>query len=483
MFIATTITHMITPLVVPTPPPTTTTQASPHNAHNDLLVPDFGASSRQSTIAVAVINLMATIVGGGVLSLPWAFSRLGIGTATVLMLLAGYATAESLHLLCLSARFTGASSYGEVGRLAFGPAMETLVALLLGVFLLFVLVAYQVLLRDIWTPLVVFVLGYTNQDGINGNVVLAVLLILLGPFVVQYNLHALRYNCFVGFVSVSILCVALCHHAFWGTFPTHYDNDNHVDGTTPLYFTDQLADWLVAFPIIALSFLSHFNILPLQAALIQPSRQRTRQMIDVAVLGCGLLMYLFGLGGYVYAGADTKGNILLNLTAEASRNDPLFMLGRMGVGITIMVATPVMALPCRENLLEVVEILLGQEDQLETTLIGEQTALLRTEPIQKDPLQLDPLWHYGSTLIIMLITYAAAAAVPGVAVVWSLCGSSMAFLIAFILPAAYFLQISRREHVVESHHRGRIVFCWVLLVVSVVGAVACTLQTVLQMFH
>ena len=137
-----------------------------------------------------------------------------------------------------------------------------------------------------------------------------------------------------------------------------------------------------------------------------------------------------------------------------------------------------MTLPCRENLLEVIEIVLGKEDEVETTTIGEQTALLRDEPIQKDEVFRNPWMHYGSTFGIIAITYLGAAAVPSVAIVWSLCGSSMAFLIAFILPAAYYLQIQRREHIPDR--QGWVSFCWTLLVFSTVGAVACTIQTVVQ---
>lgn len=139
-------------------------------------------------------------------------------------------------------------------------------------------------------------------------------------------------------------------------------------------------------------------------------------------------------------------------------------------------ATPMMTLPCRENLLELVDVLIGKEDEVETTMIGEQTALLRDDPIQKDPLFWNPWLHYGSTFGIVAVTYLAAAVIPSVAMVWSLCGSSMAFLIAFILPAAYYLQIQRREHV--PHSQGLVTFCWILLVVSVVSAIACTIQTI-----
>jgi amino acid permease len=188
-------------------------------------------------------------------------------------------------------------------------------------------------------------------------------------------------------------------------------------------------------------------------------------------------MYLFGLGGYAYAGKDTEGNILLNI---ANRNDDwMLVLGRIGVGVNLMVATPMMALPCRENLLEVVEIFMGKEEEVDVTLIGEQTALLRDEPIQKDPVFWNPLVHYGSTLLIILTCYAGASQAESVAVVWSLCGSSMAFLIAFILPTAYYLVIQRREHVPNS--RAWVIFCWILLPVACLSAVACTIQTVARM--
>lgn len=77
---------------------------------NDLLVPSFDAPSRQSRPIVAIFNLIATIVGGGVLSLPLAFAKLGVGLATILMIGAAIITDESLYLLCICARLTGATS-------------------------------------------------------------------------------------------------------------------------------------------------------------------------------------------------------------------------------------------------------------------------------------------------------------------------------------------------------------------------------------
>ena len=85
----------------------------------DRLMPSFESPERQSTLLPAVFNLIATIVGGGVLSLPMAFHKCGILLATILTLAAAFLTNRSLRMLTFSARRTGATSYGEVVEAAF----------------------------------------------------------------------------------------------------------------------------------------------------------------------------------------------------------------------------------------------------------------------------------------------------------------------------------------------------------------------------
>lgn len=417
---------------------------------SDILVPSFASTERQSTLTVATFNLVATIVSGGVLSLPLAFEKCGIVVATLLMLLSAAITDRSLYLLCLSARLSGVSSYGEIGNKAFGVWMERGISLMLFVFLLFVLVAFMVLVRDIWAPIIGMVVKECNDD-----IVLLVMLILMSPFLLQRNLHALRFNCYVGFASVSLLCLALCHHGFLSPRP-------HLK-----LWPTNISDVLFAFPIITLSFLSHFNILPIQAALINPSRMRINHIIHSAVVSCFVLMYLFGLGGYLYAGDTTKGNILLNVANETT--DYIFFIGRIGCGITIMLAIPMILLPCRQSILAVIDAIVGMSPIQEVT---EQT------PLYQSPIVMtvgrSSCIHIASTLAILVITYLGAVVTPGVAIVWSLCGSSMAFLIAFILPAACYLEIGK----VDTTYRT---FSFALLVFAVLGATACSVQTTLRL--
>eukprot|EP00980_Cylindrotheca_fusiformis_P016128 scaffold4790_cov98-Cylindrotheca_fusiformis.AAC.12 len=437
----------------------------------DELIPDFESPKRQSNLVAATFNLSASIIGGGVLSIPLAFEKCGLILGSLLMLAAAIVTERSLYLLCLCARITGATSYGEVGKHAFGTSMEYFISLLLFVFLMFVLVAYMVLVQDIWTSIFQVLTGTMQNIKIHRSYVLFAILLFMSPFLVQKTLYALRFNCFVGLTSVSLLCLALCHHAF----------------TTPLpkplmLWTDSLEDVLFAFPIVTLSFLSIFNILPIQGSLIQPSRGRMVQVIDGAV-GISLLITLvFGMSGYLYAGLDTDGNILNNISMSG---DWLFFLGRLGFGISIMLAMAMILLPCRASLLELLEVALHGPDHAP---VGEETPLIlpaNTIPNSSRRLLSDTPWiHYLATFGIMGSCYLIAMHVPGVAIVWSLCGSFMAFLISFILPAACYLRIHRINRPKAQHeHTAWIWFSWFLLVTSTIGAIICTAHTILRLFY
>jgi hypothetical protein len=73
----------------------------------ELLNPGPDCHTRRSTAVSTMFNSAATVRGGGVLSLPLAFSRTGILPMTFLMIYAAVITDFSLHLLVACARRSG----------------------------------------------------------------------------------------------------------------------------------------------------------------------------------------------------------------------------------------------------------------------------------------------------------------------------------------------------------------------------------------
>lgn len=267
----------------------------------ELLVPAHDCESRQSSTAIAIFNLVATVCGGGVLSLPYAFSRAGLIPSCLLMLFAAGITNFSMYILCSCARRTGGRSYGDVMRNAFGPVAEIGATILLCFLLFFVLVAYMVLMKDIWTPVVLaafpnlkalfYGLGSTDQvetvkdeaDMTNeaSHYMLVVLLACAVPLILQTDLHALRHTCYVGFVSAVILTLGVIQQAILQNI---YLNPGIF--WEKVIWVGDLDGIMYAFPIIVLSFFSIFNVLTVHGALFNPTRSRVKFVLDGTIGIC-----------------------------------------------------------------------------------------------------------------------------------------------------------------------------------------------------
>lgn len=253
-------------------------------------------------------------------------------------------------MLCYCSRRSGASSFGEVVRSAYGERAEVGVNLILFVYCSFVIAAFMVLIRDIWTPLVGMFLGRTN-GGVSSDRVLMGFMIFLLPFLFQRSLHALKWNCYIGFASIIILCTALCRGGFQRQYIHHGGTDEMLDDDTyniEWFKVPSVQDALFSFPIVMLAFLCQFNVLSIQNTLQRPTRQRMAQVIGMSVGASLILMYLFGLGGYMMYGSKIQGNVLLNISIDKSSYADkglywLFFLGRIGCGTTIALALPLVS--------------------------------------------------------------------------------------------------------------------------------------------
>mmetsp|Transcript_8737 Transcript_8737/g.20914 ORF Transcript_8737/g.20914 Transcript_8737/m.20914 type:complete len:459 (+) Transcript_8737:118-1494(+) len=455
---------------------------------SDTLTPNYTSQRRKSSIVAATFNLTATILGGGVLSLPLAFEKCGVMLGSLLMIVSMAITERALFLLCICARISGATTYGEVGKAAFGTKGEYGISMVLFVYLMFVTVAFMILVQDIWTSIVSMV-ARKDLDDVNQDWVLLVVLILMSPCFIQRSLHALRFNCYIGFASIPILLLALWHDV--ATEPIEME---------PLQWTNSFNDVLFAFPIINLSFLCVFNVLPVQAALIRPSRKRMQLVIDGAIGFAFIIMIPFGICGYMYSGKNTDGNILNNIPAPSDWmaggiGTQLFFLGRFGCGVTLTLAMPLMLLPCRDTLLELLDVALFGPHIVEPRgeklpLLSRATSTMSERSVQ-DPIIVtkrnerrlnENSWvRYLLTFLILDVCYMVAIHAPGVAVVWSLVGSSMAFLIAFILPSACYIKIQQDSHFPNDESTAWLWFAQGLFVLAVIAVVACTSQSIIRL--
>ena len=475
----------------------------------ECLNPESHSPLRQSSRLVAMMNLVATVCGGGVLSLPWAVAKAGIVPTTLLLVAGATVTYHSLVCLMDAARTMGGRSYGQVAAAAFGKSAQIWTNLSLATMLSGSLIAYQVLVKDVWTPVVWALLqrlvvveeeeSDNNDDRSNhwsdamttttttplydthhyspfhhppsttnppldhtplssssatpeqANVLLAVILLVALPLLLQHNLHALRHFCYIGFASCLVLGAAVAYRAAqqvaqvssmssfledpeeedsswtrqlllmagggpsntneadrhlksssslsssaWSKDDDHYhmtaDDTSLLTSTTASsssiltmsssslssssslcqfwsslnWWSTDVHDWLVAFPIVILCYFCSYNVLAVQAQLMHPTRPRMQWVLRNSLRLCCALFWSVGVAGYIYTAAVAVNAQQQHASNSSSSNnpttpdnllvafdltDPAILLGRIGFCFTLLFGLPLILLPCREAFL------------------------------------------------------------------------------------------------------------------------------------
>ncbi|KAL7527691.1 hypothetical protein ACHAXR_004967 [Thalassiosira sp. AJA248-18] len=419
--------------------------------------------------------MTATIVGGGVLSIPLSCALAGILPFTLLMAVSAAATDLSLYLLVSCSRRCGSRTFGGVARSAYGSSLELFTTCVVFFIVGCIIIGLMILNKGIWSPIAVVGMAYLYQeeageeDGstttFQDAIVLLLLLILMMPFLLKRDLTSLRHTCYIGFFSIAILCIAMAYRALEknlraepGTFSTNVK-----------WMATNIADVLNALPIILLAFLCSFNIISVSCSLVNPTRDRVKTVIHESVFLSFFLMYVFGLAGYLFAYDDTDGNILLCFDPK----DPVIFLGRI-VNKSMKKSQTMDG--DEEN---------GLEKHVRT--YGTSTGTTKgRQGISHKPLgpkktiasREEDFIHWAATLGIIIVSYIIAVLTPGVAIVWDVAGSSMAFMIQFIIPSACYIKLKLCSRRSISRH---LVLAWVLMLFASMMAILCTTQMALRL--
>jgi hypothetical protein len=161
----------------------------------------------------------------------------------------------------------------------------------------------------------------------------------------------------------------------------------------------------------------------------------------------------------------------------------------------MLIAIPMLCLPSRDALME---LLFALGDSCGTAKVptgfessnGQFDAAPKKSSQELQPLLLAPptpgkalnsplalVRHLVATLCLLGICLYAAVGIPGVGVVWSLCGSSMGMMIAYCMPAIFYLRI-RRKKAWNIRKLGALF----MLVAGLIMMVLCTTLSVRQIF-
>ncbi|CAM9100653.1 unnamed protein product [Ectocarpus fasciculatus] len=489
--------------------------------------PHFFSEKRQGTVTGAVATLLGTLLGGGVLSLPFALRRSGIVFGAILLLLTAFATDFTVFTLVSCSRRSGGSSYESVADVAFGRRAKLLCMALVVCVTYLPLVGYTILLRDLLAPLAEVALNRTLGSPAR-NLLVSGLVVLIYPACTLRTLTALRHLSFLSVLAVSLLTV------FIGLRAGECAASVGVPASAVnLWPEDGWSGALQAIPIYICAFGCHFNVLPVHGELAKPTRERLHRLVHWTI---GLVTAFYALVmtlGYTY-GVCT-GGVSDNILNNFGTDDTLMNVGRVGLAVTLLVSFPLLTVPLIGTLVRAQRELIavdtrgkapllnletpgvtavwppprsgrvGDPAELEAPLLNPSTLPDDLDTASEDCF-LDDAGILGSTnrgpeltaaagrqadteeeipyktrawltLAILSSELVLAFNITMVTDVWGFLGSTANVMVAFTLPCAAYLKIRLHLPRRREEHGGPLYKKWVagvLVTLSVLAAVVCT---------
>ena len=286
-------------------------------------------------ILSTVINLTNTVMGSGILTLPFALRCAGWVGGVGILGFAVLMSAWSFWVLTVCVQQSAKFSFRGMVESTLGKTAGTATQLFIIAYTAFASIGYLVLLGDFFTS----GLGFWLSSGslfLNRQFVIACMGVILLPFAFLKNLHALRHTSFFGVAAIMYVVFIVVY-----LFATKYEGklDDSVEklNETPRFF--------LAFPLTVISFTAQFNLPAFYGELSDRTPRRMMICVGITMFWCFAVYTLVALLGYFTFGTETKADIL----ESYARSNEFVLAARIAMAVNILSTYPLINHALRAN--------------------------------------------------------------------------------------------------------------------------------------
>ncbi|KLT45533.1 hypothetical protein CC85DRAFT_136756 [Cutaneotrichosporon oleaginosum] len=350
-----------------------------------------------------------SILGAGIIGLPYAIKQAGFVTGIVLLIVLAAVTDWTIRLVVLNAKLSGRDSYIDVMAHTFGRAGAGAVSFFQFAFAFGGMCAFNVIIGDSIPHVLAFVFPFLKEHAglrllVDRRFIIVLCTITVSfPLSLHRDIVKLSKSSAFALVSMGVIVCAVVFRSV--------GVDPDLKGSTAGAISLMKPGVFEAIGVISFAFVCHHNTMFIYKSISVPTLDRFNAVTHTSTslsLVCCLLM---SVTGYLTFTDKTEGNILNNFSAD----DWVINIARFCFGANMSTTIPLENYVCREVL---------------------EDCFWRGQPYNRTRHVLSTCAIVFSAMFISLLTC-------DLGVVLEIAGGLSATALAFIFPAGAFFVLTR----------------------------------------
>ncbi|XP_041700320.1 putative sodium-coupled neutral amino acid transporter 11 isoform X1 [Coregonus clupeaformis] len=366
----------------------------------------------KSSMMSASFNFINSIIGSGIIGLPYSMNQAGLPLGIFLLVLVAFITDYSIILLIKGGNLSGTNSYQSLVRSTFGMTGFLVLSLLQFLYPFIAMISYNIITGDTLTKV------FQRLPGVGPGHILAERHFVIAVSTILFTLPLSLFRNISKLGKVSLLSMVLTVFILITVIIRASTLGPQIPPTENAWV---FARWnaIQAVGVMSFAFICHHNSFMIYGSLKEQSLSNWSCVTHMSVGSAMIVSILFAVTGYATFTGYTQGDIFENYCG----NDDLATFGRFCFGISIITTFPLECFVTREVVSNV--FFKGS---------------------------LNNHAHVAVTLLIVAVCTALSLAYDCLGIVLVLNGVVSATPLIFIIPSACYLKLST-EHWFQGENR------------------------------
>lgn len=311
----------------------------------DSAVPSHGSSGLGhggATFKSSVINLMNTIMGAGMLAMPYAIRANGLVLGVFFIAFSACCSSFGLYLQGQCTRYVpkGQASFFSLSKLTY-PQLGVVFDIAIAIKCFGVGISYLVVIGDLMPKIVSNLVNddylATHDYLLTRNLWISLFMfIIIAPLSFLRKLDSLKYASMIALSSVAYLVILVFVH--------FAHNDIIEKGEVRIIKPESVSKMLSNFPIFVFAYTCHQNMFSIVNELKINTPKMINNIIEFAIGMACFLYILVGVSGYLTFGDLVQGNVIAMYPDSTGTT-----IGRIAIVILVMLSFPLQCHPCRSS--------------------------------------------------------------------------------------------------------------------------------------